>query len=600
MNPTRSSVLFSRSSRSSRLSRLSPSALLALAAAAGCTADAATYREPSVAPRHAPRRELAPLVALADPTVAPDRGAGAVDAGDLPTTAAPDRSAAAIALLRQRGPAGLAAVLAEYDAAPASRRPALAATADAVAAQRYATASRLFWYTDLDAATSEAARTGKPILALRMLGRLDEDLSCANSRFFRTALYPDRRVSELLRERFVLLWTSERPVPRVTIDYGDGRAVMSTVTGNSVHYVLDAEGRILDALPGLYAPDVFADELGLTLALAAELGELPRVQTGPEDLAAARIDRHLEERVAAIDKSFRSVEAIWDPDARRLYARGEAASSLSRAQRATFGKGLVEVPLLHKITAGTDPGTVDPSNVALWASFGQAMFGIGDVRGEETVAATSADAARPGDRQARAVRPPAPPAAPLADVAGYRRPAYYPYLERPFGRMARHRRAVIGQRAAEKLELPAVLDDRSRQLIAALVAAEPSDASRASGASGQTEPSAPVESRKIEPLLARFEQRMLADTALNQVRLRPSILRHLRESPGLSMDALNAWVYEHVFATPRSDAWLGLRTSDEYSGLPGDGVVIGRQVARREPAATPSVSAARNGYTRRR
>jgi hypothetical protein len=38
---------------------------------------------------------------------------------------------------------------------------------------------------------------------------------------------------------------------------GDGRKLQRTLTGNSIHYVLDAAGRPVDALPGLYAPKVF-------------------------------------------------------------------------------------------------------------------------------------------------------------------------------------------------------------------------------------------------------------------------------------------------------------------------------------------------------
>ena len=64
----------------------------------------------------------------------------------------------------------------------------------------------LYWFTDLGAAIAEATRTGKPILSLRLLGRLDQELSCANSRFFRKLLYPDAPINQLLRERFVLHW----------------------------------------------------------------------------------------------------------------------------------------------------------------------------------------------------------------------------------------------------------------------------------------------------------------------------------------------------------------------------------------------------------
>jgi hypothetical protein len=105
-----------------------------------------------------------------------------------------------------------------------------------------------------------------------------------------------------------------------------------------------------------------------------------------------------------------------------------------------------------------------------------------------------------------------------------------------------------------------------------------------------------------EALIARFEQRVVADTAQNQVLLRPQILRHLGVAPGFppSLDEVNAWVYREVFATPADDAWLGLRTPDEFSGLPGDGVVVPSLASPGEATATASVSRTGNGYTRRR
>ena len=75
-----------------------------------------------------------------------------------------------------------------------------------------------------------------------MLGKLTDEFSCANSRFFRTALYANKEISDYLRDNFVLHWQSVRPVPRVTVDFGDGRKLERTITGNSAHYVLDAAG----------------------------------------------------------------------------------------------------------------------------------------------------------------------------------------------------------------------------------------------------------------------------------------------------------------------------------------------------------------------
>ncbi len=118
--------------------------------------------------------------------------------------------------------------------------------------------SRLFWFTDLDAARAQAKLEGKPILSLRLLGNLSDEYSCANSRLFRVLLYPNANVNKLLREKYVLHWSSERPVPVATIDMGDGRVFKRTLTGNSAHYLLSADGQPLDVLPGLYAPAEFA------------------------------------------------------------------------------------------------------------------------------------------------------------------------------------------------------------------------------------------------------------------------------------------------------------------------------------------------------
>ena len=133
----------------------------------------------------------------------------------------------------------------------------IAAALDAVAMQKDAYASHLFWLTDLEEAKRLSKETGKPILSLRLLGNLNEEFSCANSRFFRAVLYPNKNVSEYLRGNYVLHWQTVRPAPRITVDFGDGRKIERTVTGNSIHYVLDENGTVINALPGLNSPKDF-------------------------------------------------------------------------------------------------------------------------------------------------------------------------------------------------------------------------------------------------------------------------------------------------------------------------------------------------------
>ena len=177
-------------------------------------------------------------------------------------------SSQAIEELRALGPAGLQVLMAQYAgeinrhvASPAAASDPqwlrIATALDTVAQQKNSYLAGLYWHTDLESAKKASAESGKPILSLRLLGKLTDELSCANSRFFRTVLYSNAEVSSILRERFVLHWQSVRPVPTITIVFGDGRKLERTITGNSIHYILDSSARPIEALPGLYGPQAF-------------------------------------------------------------------------------------------------------------------------------------------------------------------------------------------------------------------------------------------------------------------------------------------------------------------------------------------------------
>ncbi len=186
-------------------------------------------------------------------------------------TAPPD----ATTTLRSAGEPGLLALKAELaKSADPARTARLRTAMDAVAKQKDAWVSGLYWYTDLGEAEDAARASHKPILSLRLLGNLDDELSCANSRFFRTALYANATVAAYLHDHFVLHWSSERPAPVLTIDFRDGRKIQRTVTGNSIHYVLDEDGHPLDAIPGLYGPAKFVALLTDAETLARSLHEL--------------------------------------------------------------------------------------------------------------------------------------------------------------------------------------------------------------------------------------------------------------------------------------------------------------------------------------
>ena len=210
---------------------------------------------------------------------------------------------------------------------------------DSVAMQKDAYASRLFWFTDLEEAKREAAKSKKPILSLRLLGNLNEEFSCANSRFFRALLYSNAEISKYLRENYVLHWKSVRPAPRVTIDFGDGRKLERTLTGNSIHYILDENGELLDAIPGLYNPEIFLKYLTQTnLFLRFRDGKSEKERTA----ALLFHRRGLFDEI--IDKRRKSLAAAKV----KLTPPKDGTGALEVAPRAV-SKMIIEAPLLRNL-----------------------------------------------------------------------------------------------------------------------------------------------------------------------------------------------------------------------------------------------------------
>ena len=235
-----------------------------------------------------------------------------------------------VSTLRNGGQLAVDDLHSKWTAAAVAERIELQTTLDRVCAQKDCHASRLFWHTDLESAKAEAQRLGRPILSLHLLGRLDEELSCANSRFFRTLLYSDESISALMRDGFVLHWYSVREVPRVTIELGGGRVIRQTITGNSAHYLLDANGAPLDVLPGLYSSTAFREQLERWITLHRTLT--------PETLSAYHRERlrftTTQADAYGIDSTINGQQPVWT------------------AQRQSMSKAATEVRVLRQLKPG--------------------------------------------------------------------------------------------------------------------------------------------------------------------------------------------------------------------------------------------------------
>src|SRR5262249_60448248 len=89
-----------------------------------------------------------------------------------------------------------------------------------------------------------------------------------------------------------------RPAPRIPVDFGDGRRLESTITGNGAHYVLAAGGRPTAGLRGLNGPEAF-------LAWLSRAEAIERRYAGAAvEAREALLSSWHSERLAAIREAF--------------------------------------------------------------------------------------------------------------------------------------------------------------------------------------------------------------------------------------------------------------------------------------------------------
>jgi hypothetical protein len=182
----------------------------------------------------------------------------------------------------------------------------------------------------------------------------------------------------------VLYWSSERPVPTITIDYGDGRKLVSTITGNSVHYVLDSRGRPVDALPGLYGPRAFVRALSVAETQARAVASLDR------DARAESVRRYLNERIAESTSEWTSSLAAVAPSLTVIgpntatvgvrHGTKAAPSAAAAAGRTAVTKLAVEAVPLKALDLETAPNS-RPYNDDIWEAL--AARTIDDARLDE-------------------------------------------------------------------------------------------------------------------------------------------------------------------------------------------------------------------------
>lgn len=336
----------------------------------------------------------------------------------------------------------------------------------------------------------------------------------------RTVLYANKELSQYLGDNFVLQWTSERPVPKITIDFGDGRTLERTITGNSVHYVLDAQGRPLDALPGLYAPGHFKAALEKARLLHTELKDKPDAQR------EALVKLFHASRAASLELAFGTAvnraggqlkpsglvmgRELTDAEA-EFMARVDENFARKAVMRAA-SKSRVEAPLLN-VVMGYDRAGLEATSVETWRKI------------------AAAELPNPGlDSRSLVLM--------AREVGG---------LDRLDAASAASVRRAANPFAAEKA------------------------VERAMGKSVMIEGPMLKALTEAESALARmagnFEETLAMDTLRNEYQFHSQVHHWFAKGEAKDLETLNERVYREVFLTPRSDKWLGLADEASFTGI---------------------------------
>lgn len=274
--------------------------------------------------------------------------------------------------LRTLGPTGLVAATNSWEignqrGAGPSQLELIDKRLDIIAGQKQARNCQLFWYKSLATALARSTELKRPVLSLRLLGKLDEDLSCANSRFFREVLYTKPQIADLLRHQFILHWQAVRDVPIATIDFGNGKKLRQPIIGNSVHLVLSGNGQVIDALPGLVTPAEFIRWMQSVSELHHEISIIPQearkqqVQHWHRDRAQRRRQRcKLTILPSQMVKDLNPLDPRWKDAAEELRLTADIPtlarlpkepSNATAAMRIAPLKMAAELPLFRMVDA---------------------------------------------------------------------------------------------------------------------------------------------------------------------------------------------------------------------------------------------------------
>ena len=158
-------------------------------------------------------------------------------------------------------------------------------------------------------------------------------------------LFSDDSVADYINRHFEPAWVSVRPVPLVTIDFGNDNTITRTLHGNVATYACNDAGHVLDVLPGIYAAEEYLEQLRLLSGLHDSIQDAEDLETVLAEYHQAQIP--IPKRCDGGGPSFA------EPETRDVALQLDTQIN-QRLRR----------PVIHRHLA--ESGLVQPDDIKIW------------------------------------------------------------------------------------------------------------------------------------------------------------------------------------------------------------------------------------------
>lgn len=157
-------------------------------------------------------------------------------------------------------------------------------------------------------------------------------------------LFSDNKLIDYLNRNFECAWESVKPVPIMTVDFGDGRVISRSMHGNVAGYVCLSDKTVVDTLPGIYGPRCYEQALESLRKQALKLEVLD------SNKRSAALQSFHENEISRIENEMKAITTKRLLGMHTLPSTWRDEPEVARLGDETFYKGVLADDAINETT----------------------------------------------------------------------------------------------------------------------------------------------------------------------------------------------------------------------------------------------------------